>query len=286
MIDLTVLDFDGTARTAADLGPIVEAAGYTRYWIAEHQPQASPLLAAALVLGLTHRLRVGTAGVLLAYHSVYRVAQDFRLLDLLFGDRVDAGFCPGGAEESESRAIRDGMGPLTRSEYEERARTFVALLRDELGSDHRWHGVSQISRGPATQPWSLGLSTGGALLAAELGVSYAHSLFHQYSQAGSEPVVEYRRHFGGAPGARRVAVAVAGACATSQGAAAEICAHYKDYSFIRPTLIGDVQQCASHLALLRDTYDMDEVVFLDLAQRFDDKVLSYQCFAEAARRAF
>ena len=64
-----------------DVACLADGLGYTRYWLAEHHTSAvahaSPEILIPLVAGMTDRIRVGAAGVLLPYRSPLKVASDF-----------------------------------------------------------------------------------------------------------------------------------------------------------------------------------------------------------------
>lgn len=283
-VSLGALDIDCSMATASELAPRLEEIGYLRYWFTEHQPQASPLLPMALLLGLTETLRVGSGGILLGYHNVYRIAQDFRFLDEVYPGRVDAGFCGGHAEPTELPALReDGARPCA-AELEERGTTLVALLRDAVPDEHPWRAARQISRGPACEPWLLGTGPGSAVLAAKLGVHYAHSLFHRASRDEGGPTQMYLERFQGPAGARRAALAVAGVCAHSDQEAERLRAGYTETFFV-PRVVGSVQRCADVIGNFRRRHAFEDLVFLDLCQELADKQASYELFAEAARTA-
>jgi len=284
-VALGVLDSDASMGTAAHIAPLAESVGYQRYWFTEHQPQASPLLPAALLLGLTESLRVGTAGILVGYHDVYRVAQDFRFLEQVFPGRVDAGFCGGHVADEELEPLRPHKGRPSLGELEERATTFVGLIRDDLPADHRWAGARQISRGASATPWSLGTSEGGARFAAKLGVRYAHSLFHRQSQDRTEAIEQYRAQFRGRAEDCRVALAVSGVCAATDEEAHRLRTVYRPI-FATANIVGGVQQCADRLGQLFRRYGMDDLVFIDVCKDFDAKLISYELMAQAARAAF
>jgi alkanesulfonate monooxygenase SsuD/methylene tetrahydromethanopterin reductase-like flavin-dependent oxidoreductase (luciferase family) len=83
-----------------------EALGFSRYWISEHHfsqkslawsnPQAVlPVLASA-----TKKIRVGVAGVLLNLYSPYHIATFFKMLNNIYGNRIDLGVANGKAERS------------------------------------------------------------------------------------------------------------------------------------------------------------------------------------------
>jgi luciferase family oxidoreductase group 1 len=83
-------------RQVVDLAKLAEAAGYHRYWIAEHH--ATPGLASASpesLLGavgmVTSRIRLGTGGVMLPHYSAFKTAETFSMLSGMFPGRIDLG---------------------------------------------------------------------------------------------------------------------------------------------------------------------------------------------------
>src|SRR5262245_37551735 len=86
--------------------------GYSRFWLAEHHSaghaQSCPEVLLALIASMTSRIRVGSAGILLAYHSPYRIAQCFRVLESLFPGRIDLGLARGVTSSQPSAALTVG----------------------------------------------------------------------------------------------------------------------------------------------------------------------------------
>jgi luciferase family oxidoreductase group 1 len=73
-----------------------EAAGYDRFWVAEHHAVpgiagGSPPVLIAAVAGATEAIRVGSGGVMLPNHQPLVVAEQFALLDALYPGRIDLG---------------------------------------------------------------------------------------------------------------------------------------------------------------------------------------------------
>src|SRR5262249_10146774 len=64
-----------------EVASLADRLGYSRYWMAEHHSStvahASPEILIPLVAGMTDRIRVGTAGVLLPYRSPLQGGQRF-----------------------------------------------------------------------------------------------------------------------------------------------------------------------------------------------------------------
>ncbi len=79
-----------------DLARRAEAAGYRRYWIAEHHLNpgvtgTTPALVVGLVAAATERIRVGSGAVLMGHHTPLAVVEQYGLLDALHPGRIDLG---------------------------------------------------------------------------------------------------------------------------------------------------------------------------------------------------
>ncbi len=183
MIPLSVLDLvpvrqGGTISAAladaAALAQVAEAAGYRRFWVAEHH--ASPGIAGgatSLVIGhighATSTIRIGSGGIMLPNHNPFVIAEQFGTLDALFPGRVDLGLgrAPGAAPI---------LGQALRKDLNRAAEYFpqdVVELRALLTGDIDLPIAATPGLGAAVQLWMLGSSLFGAQLAARLGLPYA-----------------------------------------------------------------------------------------------------------------
>ena len=102
-------------RNARDLARHAEAAGYHRYWIAEHHNIPGVASAAtSVVIGHvaagTSRIRVGSGGIMLPNHAPLVIAEQFGTLASLHPGRIDLGLgrAPGG-DPTTARALRRGL---------------------------------------------------------------------------------------------------------------------------------------------------------------------------------
>jgi luciferase family oxidoreductase group 1 len=100
VLDQSPVRSGGTATDSVletlELAQAAERLGYHRYWLAEHH--ATPGLAGSCpeiligqVAARTSRIRVGSGGVMLSHYSALKVAESFRMLELLFPGRIDLG---------------------------------------------------------------------------------------------------------------------------------------------------------------------------------------------------
>jgi luciferase family oxidoreductase group 1 len=265
-----------------ELAQYLESLGFSRYWVTEHRNPTSVYGACAVFLatlaGVTESIRVGSAGILLRYEVPYRVAEDFRLLEALYPNRIDLGVCNGKAPADVARELLDGRDESATRGFAERAVALDAILR----------GTSAPAAAPETgrRPPMWILSNGGESvdLAARLGAPLSLSLLHSAArQQSPESVVRYLAAFDAGPGANaRPAwnIAVAGVCAETADEARRLAAQHTN-RFVSPTVIGSPTQVKEQLLELATAYRVDEVVFSDVSRTREARHRSYGLLAEA-----
>ena len=204
MVQLSVLDlaYIGEGFTPADalanaldLAQHVEAAGYARFWLAEHHNLAGIASAATAVCichvaGGTKTIRVGAGGIMLPNHSPIVIAEQFGTLATLFPGRIDLGL--GRAPGTDQRTLRALRRGLDSSEYFPQD---VVELQALLGPPQENQAIHAIpGEGTNVPLWILGSSLFGAQLAAMLGLPYAFAS-HFAPQALMDAVSIYRERF-------------------------------------------------------------------------------------------
>jgi len=204
MIQLSVLDLayigesfspaDALAN-ALDLAQRAEAAGFKRFWLAEHHNLAGIASAATAVCicyvaGGTKTIRVGAGGIMLPNHSPMVIAEQFGTLATLFPDRIDLGL--GRAPGTDQRTLQALRRGPNASEY---FPDDVIELQTLLGPPQENQSIHAIPGEDTNVPlWILGSSLYGAQLAAMLGLPYAFAS-HFAPQAMLEAVSIYRERF-------------------------------------------------------------------------------------------
>lgn len=203
VLDLCPVPSGSTASDAinnsVDLARQVEAAGYQRYWFAEHHNTAmlacpAPELLICRVAAATERIRVGSGGIMLPNHSALKVAEMFRVLEAMFPNRIDLGLgrAPG-TDSSTASALRREIGDV--DEFPHQLADLVGFLKDALPTDHRHAGVRAAPFGvPSPVMWILGSSTYGAQVAAAngFGFVFAHHIVPEHAVAAMRL---YHDHF-------------------------------------------------------------------------------------------
>ena len=204
MVQLSVLDLayigEGYTPTdaltnALDLAQHAEAAGYLRFWLAEHHNLAGIASAATSVCichvaGSTKTIRVGAGGIMLPNHSPMVIAEQFGTLATLFPDRIDLGL--GRAPGTDQRTLQALRRGPESSEYFPQD---VVELQALLGLPQENQSIHAIpGEGTNVPLWILGSSLYGAQLAGMLGLPYAFAS-HFAPQAITEAVSIYRERF-------------------------------------------------------------------------------------------
>lgn len=179
MLDLVAVREGGTVSEALAIAlrtaQHAESLGFTRYWLAEHHNMAGIASSSTAVLvghiaGATHRIRVGSGGVMLPNHAPLVVAEAFGTLAELYPGRIDLGLgrAPG-TDQLTMRALR-----RDRVETEEDFPREVAELQRLLApAEPGQRLIAMPGAGTNVPIWLLGSSLFSANLAATLGLPYA-----------------------------------------------------------------------------------------------------------------
>jgi luciferase family oxidoreductase group 1 len=171
---------DALANTL-DLARACDALGYDRYWLAEHH--ASPGLAGAAPEALigpvaltTHRIRVGSGGIMLPHYSPFKVAETFALLSALAPGRIDLGLgrAPGSDQRTAFALQRDRSKRMPHDDFPNNLAETIAYIDDAMPADHPFASLGQTlpSGGGRPEVWLLGSSPDSARWAGEAGLPY------------------------------------------------------------------------------------------------------------------
>ena len=274
---------DGIWNTL-ELAQSLESMGYSRFWLAEHHTNlvahSCPEIMTTLIAGITKRIRVGTAGILLRLYSPLKVASTFRLLHGTFPGRIDLGLArgytsPEVAGQFSEDALREGI-------YESKVDKLLHFLR----------GTGPVVPNPTgiapPEVWLLGSSEESARFAASMGVAFCLGMFlsektkNDYSAACHR----YRSEF--QPSRElsdpKIAIAIAGTCSENVADAAKsVRSHERSPVKVTPTVVGTPAECYDKFCEFEKLFDTEEIIFLDIAQEPGRRLASYSLLAEACR---
>lgn len=199
-LDLVAVREGGTIAQALALAlrtaQHAESLGFKRYWLAEHHNMPGIASSATAVLighiaGGTHRIRVGSGGVMLPNHAPLVVAEAFGTLAELYPGRIDLGLgrAPG-TDPHTLRALR-----RDRVEREEDFPRDVEELQRLLAPPQPGQRLVAIPGAGSEVPiWLLGSSLFSARLAGQLGLPYAFAS-HFAPALLHEALAVYRNSF-------------------------------------------------------------------------------------------
>jgi luciferase family oxidoreductase group 1 len=206
---LSVLDQSPirSGATAADavnetiaLAQATERLGYQRYWLAEHHNTeglagCAPEIMITRVAAATSSIRVGSGGVMINHYSPYKLAEMFRLLEVMFPGRIDLGL--GRAPGSDPRTAQAlAYGSNIGVDYiPTKLHDLVAFLTDTDPSNDGFRTVHATPR-PEGVPdlWMLGSSNGGGAFAAHFGFGFSFADFFG-AMDGTEVMASYFRDY-------------------------------------------------------------------------------------------
>ncbi len=210
VLDQSPIRTDGSAAEALAetiaLAKATEALGYHRYWLAEHHNTSAfagsaPEVLIARVAAETKTMRVGSGGVMLTHYSPLKVAEQFRMLEVLSPGRIDLGVgrAPG-TDQRTAQALQAGPQGFGIDAFPSQVHLLRQFLDDAsgvaaFGDDHPYRGIHAMPRGN-TRPemWMLGSGIHSAVYAGELGLPFSHA--HFIAPDGSEEACEaYRERF-------------------------------------------------------------------------------------------
>lgn len=201
LVNLSVLEhsllpdgFDGSKAVcdSVAIAKVSDELGFKRIWFSEHHglqilQSGSPEVLIGAVGAQTKKIKIGSGGVMMANHSAYHVAENFRMLEALYPGRIDLGIgrAGGGDRFVQSLLRGDPEG------FDWQVNMLSLFLCD---------GVDGAKAYPVVQasPDMWLLSTGGSAesgkLAAEKGMGLALALFIN-PEATPDAVQYYRDHF-------------------------------------------------------------------------------------------
>jgi len=163
-----------TFENSLDLAQKAEKLGYNRFWLAEHHNMVSIASSATAVLighiaSGTHKIRVGSGGIMLPNHSPLIVAEQFGTLGSIYPNRIDLGLgrAPG-TDQTTAHAIRSDRNQSVHKFPQE-----VDQIQQYFSLDNRTSKVrATVAEGVEVPVFILGSSTDSAHLAAKNGLPY------------------------------------------------------------------------------------------------------------------
>ncbi len=187
VLDQSPIASGSTAREALGqtlaLAQRADELGYHRYWVAEHHGSqsfagSSPEVLISHLAARTNRIRVGSAGVMLMHYSPLKVAENFKLLENLYPNRIDLGLGRAPGSDGLTAAALAYGNQIGIEYFPAKVADLQAFLVDKTPHTPSLAGVRATPQcDTLPQMWMLGSSLDGASFAARFGLPFSHAHF-------------------------------------------------------------------------------------------------------------
>ena len=248
-------------QNSISLARRVDELGYTRFWMSEHHAMdtlacTAPEVMLSRIGAETHRIRIGSGGIMLPHYSAFKVAEVFRTLHALYPGRVDLGIgrAPGGGPVEALALKRDRKAQMA-DDFPDQVYELLAYLGEGFPERHPFQKMRVSPEMPgAPEVWMLGSSMWSSAAAAQFGLPYAFA--HFFSPVYTRAAVDsYKRGFltsgrQDAPEAPRATIAVGVVCAETQEEAEFLSASVKVLQ--RRIRLGDRRPVAEPSAAIKE----------------------------------
>ncbi|RRA99118.1 LLM class flavin-dependent oxidoreductase [Larkinella rosea] len=296
-----------------------EELGYTRFWVAEHHNVTSlagttPEILIAHLAGQTNSIRVGSGGVMLPHYSALKVAENFRMLETLFPGRIDLGMgrAPGGDRVTAS--LLNPTNTFSEQDLVQQLFDLQNYLNDRYAPGTVQAQVRAMPVPPSVpEQWMLSSTGHSGLLAAHFGMGFSFAHFIN-PHGGPEAVAHYRTRF--QPSENReepeANVAFFVFCSNDPDVVHRQRAMV-DYRFLQYELrgrvnpftyediktveyspaeeariqhnrqrmiMGNAEDVKQQLLRYADQYEVDELMLVNIASEFEERLESYRLLAE------
>jgi luciferase family oxidoreductase group 1 len=307
----------------AELAKKAEEWGYTRFWVSEHHDAttlagSSPEVLIAHLGAVTNTIRLGSGGVMLPHYSSFKVAENFKLLEALYPNRIDVGVgrAPGGMPRA-SYALNEG-GKRDTSHFPSQIDDLRMYLTDSIPEDHQYYGMKATPVTEFAPPiWVLGSSQSSAELAAEKGLPYMFAQFIN-GEGGQSFARTYRDRFASVDGSSPYqGVAIFAVCQETEEEAEHVAASmdlalamgaqgmpskgtppperaasypYSKFELLlveenrKRMIVGTPGQVVDQLEKLAASYAAEEVMLVSIAYDFQAKLKTFRLIAEEMQK--
>ncbi len=301
------------------LAKLTDELGYTRFWVSEHHNTgalagSTPEVLMAHLAGQTKRIRVGSGGVMMPNHSALKVAENFRMLEALFPGRIDLGMGRAPGTDRLTASLLNPSNQFAEQDFIEQLYDLRNYFHDrgEPGTPQsKVRAIPQVQTIPAM--WLLSSSGQSGLFAAHFGMAFSFAHFIN-PMGGADAVRLYRQRFQPSEELQQAEanMAIFVFCSEDEEkirqhqalmdyrftqfekGAGIVPIGYEDIQNVEYTLqeleriqfnrrrvvTGNPAEMKQKLSKLAETYDLDEIICVTIAEHFEDRMTSYRLLAE------
>jgi luciferase family oxidoreductase group 1 len=178
---------------------------FQRIWLAEHHsfnvlhPYTNPEILITLIAGSTNKIRVGSGGALIGYHSPYLLASNYKLLNNIFSDRIDFGLSKGRPSNSDKHNYFRLPEKNHIELFSSNLQAICDLFQNEIENFEKAEIVLPPFSGKVPELWYLSNSYVHLSLSIEKKLNYCRSLIHGLDVLNmgfeKDKITEYRERF-------------------------------------------------------------------------------------------
>lgn len=160
---------------------LAEELGYSRFWVSEHHNStfiagSAPELLMVKLADATNHIRIGSGGIMLPNHSALKVAENFRMLEILYPGRIDLGMGRAPGTDRITSSLLNPSNDFSESSYLRQLEHLQHFFRDTAGTERGFiYAVPQSPTVP--MQWILSSSGGSSNIAARFGMGLAVAKF-------------------------------------------------------------------------------------------------------------
>jgi luciferase family oxidoreductase group 1 len=301
------------------LAKYTDQLGYTRFWVSEHHNTGSlagstPEVLIAYLASQTQNIRVGSGGVMMPNHSALKVAENFRMLEALAPGRIDLGMGRAPGTDRITASILNPSNHFAEQDFVEQLADLRNYFHDRADPgtiQQKIRAIPQVKTVPAM--WLLSSSGQSGLFAAHFGMGF--SFAHFINPVGGPQAVQlYKDKFQPSEDLQQpeANMAIFVFCSEDEEKVMQhkaVMDHrfiqfekglglspygYEDIKETEYTLqeqdrirynrqrvvAGNPTMVKSRLTQLAESYDVNEIIAVTIAEDFDDRLQSYKLLAD------
>jgi luciferase family oxidoreductase group 1 len=301
------------------LAKYTEELGYTRFWVSEHHNTGSlagstPEVLIAYLASQTSRMRIGSGGIMMPNHSTLKVAENFRMLEALAPGRVDLGMGRAPGTDRITASILNPSNHFAEQDFLEQLADLRNYFHDRADPgtiQQKIRAIPQVQTVPAM--WLLSSSGQSGLFAAHFGMGLAFAHFIN-PVGGAQAVQMYKDKFQPSEdlAEAEASLAIFVFCSEDEEKVKQhkaVMDHrfiqferglglsplgYEDIKDVEYTLqeqdrmrynrqrvvAGNPAMVKARLSQLAESYGVDEIIAVTIAEDFDDRLQSYKLLAD------
>ncbi|MCK8496078.1 LLM class flavin-dependent oxidoreductase [Spirosoma sp. RP8] len=281
-------DITNSVRNVLEYAEHADELGYTRFWLGEHYYNNNPIwynpeVYIPLIAGSTINIKVGVAGLLMAYHNPYKVALTFKQLSCVFPGRIDLGIAKGKVHSVISKLMSPEISledhKIWNETFDNNVKSLILFLNNANLNDN---GVPLLPPYGGSSPsiWALGSYSANLASVLKYNTPYSRSIFHvkidDFNREKDIIDMFRENYFILHKREPVINVAFAGFCHKSDKKAMQIRNSYNSSIITHNEIVGSPNYIYDKIQELNEFFHAEEYIFLNMANTYEHKTASIE----------